>query len=210
METSPPEQLFALWDWRRRVTEVYADVRASSDPYVSWQLWRTARDELFGNHPQTPIDPSRRRSFSGLSYFEYDASLRMLISLVPKAGERMKIDLARDGVISLIAFGRTQGLAERFGGELSVYWIEGYGGGVFLPFKDATNSGETYGGGRYLLDTIKGSDLGRTNDGRTILDFNFAYHPSCSYSDLWVCPLAPAENVLPAAVRGGERHAKHD
>jgi uncharacterized protein (DUF1684 family) len=117
----------------------------------------------------------------------------------------MRIDLGRDGAISLTAFAQTKGLAERVGGELTLYWIGGYGGGVFLPFKDATAGAETYGAGRYLLDTIKGADLGSADDGRTIVDFNFAYQPSCSYSDQWICPLAPPENFLPAAIRAGER-----
>jgi len=62
-------------------------------------------------------------------------------------------------------------------GTLELYWLEGYGGGVFLPFADGTTGRETYGGGRYLLDTVKGSDLG-TDGGRLVLDFNFAYNPS--------------------------------
>ena len=53
----------------------------------------------------------------------------------------------------------------RFGGhELELFWLEAYGGGLFLPFRDATSGSETYGGGRYLLDTVKGADLGA--DGR--------------------------------------------
>ena len=110
-----------------------------------------------------------------------------------------------DGAIRITPFARTLGLERRLGGELTLYWIAGYGGGAFLPFQDATSGGETYGGGRYLLDTIKGADLGQAPDGRVILDFNFAYNPSCAYSDRWVCPLAPAANLLPAAVRAGER-----
>jgi uncharacterized protein (DUF1684 family) len=101
--------------------------------------------------------------------------------------------------------GRTDGLTQPLGDELTLYWIEGYGAGLFLPFRDATCSVETYGGGRYLLDAIKGADLGATDDGRLILDFNFAYHPSCVHAPDWICPLAPAENHLPNAVRGGER-----
>ena len=201
------DSMVALWDWRRRVAELYAQVR-SSEPRAGWNLWRATRDELFRSHPQSPLESSRRAGFPGLSYFDHDASLRVLVGLVPAAGrEPIGIDLGRDGLISLAAFAQTKGLAERFGCELTLYWIEGYGGGVFLPFKDATSGVETYGGGRYLLDTIKGADLGCTRDGRAILDFNFAYQPSCSYSAQWVCPLAPAENALPAAVRGGERLA---
>jgi uncharacterized protein (DUF1684 family) len=92
-------------------------------------------------------------------------------------------------------------------GELELYWLEGYGGGVFLPFRDATAGAETYGAGRYLLDTVKGSDLGM-QDGRLVLDFNFAYNPSCSYDDRWACPLAPPANRLEAVIRAGERHTR--
>ena len=87
---------------------------------------------------------------------------------------------------------------------LDLYWLDGYGGGVFLSFADATSGHETYGACRYLLDTVKGSDLGE-RDGRLVLDFNFAYNPSCAYDPRWVCPLAPPGNRLPVAVRGGER-----
>ncbi len=58
-----------------------------------------------------------------------------------------------------------------------------------------------------LLDTIKSADLGSDGAGRLILDFNFAYYPSCAYSEAWVCPLSLAENRLPVAIRGGERNA---
>ena len=94
------------------------------------------------------------------------------------------------------------------GGEhaLELYWLEGYGGGLFLPFRDATAASETYGGGRYLLDTVKGADLGM-DGGRLVLDFNFAYNPSCSYDPGWVCPLSPPANSLPIAIRAGERHS---
>ena len=100
---------------------------------------------------------------------------------------------------------RTSGLAEWLGSELTLYWIEGYGSGLFVPIADATNGSETYGGGRYLIDSIKGADPGLDADGRLIVDFNFAYNPSCSYSPAFVCPLAPAENRLAVSVKAGER-----
>ena len=87
---------------------------------------------------------------------------------------------------------------------LALYWFEGYGGGLWLPFGDSTNGTATYGGGRYLYDTIKGADLG-ASAGEFMLDFNFAYNPSCTYDDRWSCPLSPAENKLPFDVPAGER-----
>jgi uncharacterized protein (DUF1684 family) len=87
---------------------------------------------------------------------------------------------------------------------LALYWFEGYGGGLWLPFSDASCGTETYGGGRYLSDTIKGADLGISGS-EILLDFNFAYNPSCAYDDRWSCPLSPSENRLPFAVNAGER-----
>jgi hypothetical protein len=68
---------------------------------------------------------------------------------------------------------------------LELYWLEGYGGGVFLPFADTTSGSTTYGAGRYLLDRAKGADLGMDGEG-ILLDFNFAYYPSCAYDPQWV------------------------
>jgi uncharacterized protein (DUF1684 family) len=76
-------------------------------------------------------------------------------------------------------------------GSLDVWWLAQYGGGLFVPLRDATAGSSSYGGGRYLLDTAKGADLGGTHE-RLVIDLNFAYHPSCRYDPAWTCPLAPA------------------
>jgi uncharacterized protein (DUF1684 family) len=88
--------------------------------------------------------------------------------------------------------------------SLNLYWIDGYGGGLFLPFGDASNGNQTYGGGRYLYDAIKGADLGGGTD-QLVLDFNYAYNPSCAYNAIWVCPLSPLENRLPVTIKAGEQ-----
>ena len=193
-----------LWDWRRQIADLYAEVRAAADPAAAWRRWVAARDRLFGAHPQSPLPAAERSSFGGLPYFDYDPAARLLVAFAPAAEAALDLELGRDGRARLRRFARTDGLAARFGGELDVWWIDGYGGGVFLPFLDGTTGRESYGGGRYLLDTVKGADLGR-EDGRVILDFNFAYQPSCAYSPDWVCPLPPASNRLPVLIRAGER-----
>ena len=194
----------ALWDWRKRISDLYAQVR-SREALLAWQHWRIVRDDLFRHHAQSPIISQKRRQFPGVPYFSYDPSLRYLVELSePDNIGAASLPAGRDGEVMLHPFARTRGLAP-LGNELTLYWIGGYGGGVFLPFRDDTSGSETFGGGRYLLDTIKGADLGRASDGRVILDFNFAYNPSCAYSDQWTCPLAPRENTLPSPVRGGER-----
>lgn len=189
-----------LWDWRRRVADLYAAVRAEADAGRAWRLWRDTRAGLFADHPQTPLDEGSPPPM----YFEYDPALRFTVQLLPATGTAFHLPAGPDGDVAVTPFARTRGLNERLGAELTIYWIGGYGGGAFLPFLDATSGNDTYGGGRYLIDSIKGADLGIDGDGRTVLDFNFAYNPSCFYSPRWTCPLAPRSNRLPAAVRAGE------
>ena len=190
-----------LWDWRRRITALYAEIRANPDPAAAWEHWCATRNTLFRTHPQTPIEPGT--PFTALPMFDYDPALRLLVTLDPANGPEETFPAGEDGPLRMAPFVRTRGLAH-LGGELTLYWLLGYGGGVFLPFADATSGRETYGAGRYLLDTIKGADLGSAND-RTVLDFNFAYNPSCAYSARYVCPLAPRGNRLSASLRAGER-----
>jgi len=196
----------ALWDWRRRIADLYGAVRAGPDPARAWARWRYTREALFATHSESPLEPAARPGFT-LSCFAYDPAWRLAAGLVAIDGPVQNVPAGADGDTRLRPFARTDGLATSLGRELLLFWIEGYGGGVFLPFADATNGRETYGGGRYLLDSIKGADLGETPDGRTVFDFNFAYAPSCAWSPRWVCPLAPSENRVAAAVRAGERLA---
>jgi len=193
----------SLWDWRRQVTTLYADVRQTPNPHAAWRHWRTTRDALFRGHAESPIE--RGTPFRALPYFDYDPALRHLVRLDPIAGGVEEVlPAGEDGDVRMRPFALTRGLYPTLGAELTLYWLLGYGGGVFLPFTDATSGDESYGGGRYLLDTIKGADLGMV-DGWAVLDFNFAYNPSCAYSPRYVCPLAPAMNRLPGQVGAGER-----
>ncbi|MDT4893614.1 MAG: uncharacterized protein QOE97_2649 [Pseudonocardiales bacterium] len=192
-----------LSDWRRRVAELYARVRHEPDPVSAHALWRAERDRLFARHPQTPLLPDDPLRASGLPYWPYDPALRLEAALVPAVEPvRRAVPSASDGEILMRLAGRV-GL-DALGGELDVWWLEQYGGGLFLPVRDATAGGASYGGGRYLLDTAKGADLGATGD-RLVLDLNFLYHPSCRYNPAWECPLAGPGNTTSVALQGGER-----
>jgi uncharacterized protein (DUF1684 family) len=189
----------ALLDWRRHVFALYAAVRATS-PEAGWELWREARDELFRSHPQSP-----HPGYTDLTYFPYDPAARVLADLEDVEAPPQPVATSGTEPMLFRPFARAQFQVVGEPLSLEVYWLEGYGGGIFLPFRDTTSGTETYGGGRYVLDTVKGADLGE-EDGRLVLDFNFAYNPSCSYDPGWVCPLAPPANRLPVAVEAGERH----
>jgi uncharacterized protein (DUF1684 family) len=203
--------LLELAEWRRFTAEMYAAVRRppAGDVERAWQDFLRKRSEMFRTHAQSPLPDERKGTFEALRYFPYNRDWRFHAEAVPiedeKAARAFAIDLpeGRAGLrpFAHVRFGPPASNKEPL--QLTLYWIEGYGGGLFLPFKDRTNGIETYGGGRYLYDTIKGADLGADSDA-ILLDFNFAYNPSCAYSPQWTCPLAPAENTLPLRVEAGE------
>ena len=189
----------ALLDWKRRVFALYAAIR-SMEPESGWQLWRDTRDELFRSHPQSPLP-----GYSGLAYYDYDPSARVVAELEDLDAAPAALETSGAEPMLFTPFARAHFELRGEPLALELDWLASYGGGIFLCFRDTTSGTTTYGGGRYLLDTVKGADLGET-DGKLVLDFNFAYNPSCSYDPRWVCPLAPPGNRLAAPVRGGERY----
>jgi uncharacterized protein (DUF1684 family) len=213
----------ALADWRRRIAELYAQVRAMSglSAEEAHARWQAMREILYRSHASSPVPVDQRPGFRAL-HFPYDRSLRFELPVIreesPPAGETTSLsEGARAGVSLPISIGRPLAF-ERVGrlevpfpaGQrpLALYWLPEYSGGLFLPFRDATNGVESYGGGRYLLDTAKGADLGGSSDaGTVVVDFNFAYQPSCAFDAQWSCPLSPPENRLDIEVRAGERIA---
>ncbi|MEO7122347.1 MAG: DUF1684 domain-containing protein [Lacisediminihabitans sp.] len=194
-------------DWRRRVFALYAEVRAASAPAIGHQVWQAERDELFFDHPSTPLLPDDLAGFTGLPIAPYDPSWRFEAELLETEPARLDVETGTDGIVPFERLGRVS-LPEI--GTLDVWLLTSYGGGIFVPVKDARagRAGGTYGGGRYLLDTIKGADLGPgAHPESLVLDFNFAYNPSCAYDPAWACPLAQAGNTLAVEIPVGERYA---
>ena len=205
-----------LADWRRRIAELYAEVRstAAHDPAAAWERWCTEREVLFRSHPMSPVPVTLRDAFHA-RHWPYDERVRFEIALAPAAAAAPSAELTlasitlpnsgsddlafdRIGIVMLPLAGGTS--------SLDLFWMRGYAGGLFLPFLDATNGGETYGAGRYVLDTAKGADLGGDpGAGTLVIDLNFAFHPSCAFDPRWACPLAPPSNRIRARVEAGER-----
>jgi uncharacterized protein len=199
-----------LADWRRRVAELYVEVRtvSATDPTAAWIFWRQERERLFREHPQSPVPEPERATFRA-HHWAHNERLRFSVAVEPSAAsDAGGLTLPNSGADAL-AFDRIGVLhltLPHGGATLSLFWMRGYAGGLFLPFRDATNGDTTYGAGRYLLDTGKGADLGGDAvAGTVVVDLNFAYHPSCAFDARWACPLAPPENRLGLAVEAGER-----
>jgi len=217
-----PVTALQLADWRRATAALYARVREQADPAAAHALWRAGRDRLMSAHPQTALPDGDPLRVTGLPYWPYDPALRFAVPVEPvPAGSgaeprRLEIDTGADGVTRLEQVGWVT-IPAPVGRRLALWWLDQYGGGLFLPFRDATCPDESYGGGRYLFDTAKGSTfewiapqaleperVGYAG-GRIVLDFNYAYNPSCAYDARWLCPLARRESTLPFPVRAGER-----
>ncbi len=190
-----------LLDWRRRTALAYAAYRDATSPEAGWQAWREQRGALLAGHPDSALPAG-----SGLPFAPYDPALRFEPALDVDVEPLLReVATGTDGLLPMT---RTAVLHLPVG-DLDVWWLGTYGGGLFVPLRDATAGRTTYGGGRYLLDTVKGADLGgdvdpSTGSGTLVVDLNLAYHPSCAYDPAWACPLAPPGNVLPGPVDAGE------
>ncbi len=191
----------ALLDWRRRVAAMYAEVRAQPDPAEAHDAWQRTRNELLATHSQSPVPLAERPAFTGVPVAPYDPRLRFT-ARVDTGVERARIEV-NTGTDGIVPFKRVGVVRLPGVGDLDVWWLASYGGGIFVPIRDTRTDGATYPGGRYVIDSAKGADLGG-DDGYLVVDLNFAYNPSCAYDPAWACPLAPPGNVVPVAVDAGE------
>ena len=197
-----------LVDWRRRVGNLF---RITGDDALT--RFRRERDELFRTHPQSPVEPDERASFSGLRYFDPEPRFRVHARLEPGDGSELVVETGgEDGAIRYRRAGRLAFELDGVECGLTVLSLVQYAGGLFVPFRDRTSGRETYGGGRYLFDTAKDTDglVFEVAPGSldVVIDFNYAYNASCAYSPRWACPLAPPENHLEVEVRAGEQTYK--
>ncbi|MEO8292188.1 MAG: DUF1684 domain-containing protein [Actinomycetota bacterium] len=195
--------LLALTDWRRRIAELYRRARDAPASEPAWVAWREARDELFRTHDASPIPPDRRGAYVQTPFFVYDPAARVRATVVEAVQEPLEI-MGSHGSFRATRFAVAGFEIHGSPCSLDLFWLDGYAGGLFLPFRDATCDASSYGAGRYLLDTVKGADLGM-EDRQLVLDFNFAFNPSCAYDPRWACPLAPPGNRLDVAIEAGER-----
>ncbi|HZC31733.1 MAG TPA: DUF1684 domain-containing protein [Candidatus Bathyarchaeia archaeon] len=215
-----------LADWRRTVATLYADVRrlAANDPAAALAHWRETREALFRDHPQSPVPADARASFHA-RHFDHDPALRFEVAVEEPSGQgppappglgalgglsglSIELPVSVGGAMSFRRVGTVDVPFAAGSRRLELYWMAGYAGGLFLPFRDATNGIETYGAGRYLLDAAKSADLGPgVAPGTLVLDFNFAFQPSCAFDPKFACPLAPPANRLDLPIHAGERIA---
>jgi uncharacterized protein (DUF1684 family) len=184
-------------------------------PPADWvagiEEFRQSKDRVFKEEPQSPLLPQDVPTFEGLDYWPPDPERRFVgpvhfyaaperFQIVTTAGQWRPAE--KVGWISLVIEGHVS--------ILQVYRLldndttDGLQS-LFLPFADATSGQETYPAGRYVR-------LEQLEDQRFVLDFNYAFNPSCAYGDpsRFACPATPQENRLPVRIEAGERGFKLD
>ncbi len=204
--TTPTDAL-QLLDWRQRTHELYRAVRGHGEPAVAHALWREGRDQLLGSHPTSPLAAAHRADFAGLSVADYDPAYRFEAVLQDAEPQALDVETGTDGTVSFERVAVVVLPLPDAEVSLDVWRLRSYGGGLFVPLRDGSSGAVTYGGGRYLVDTVKGANLGGSPaGGMLVIDLNFAYNPSCAYDPAWACPLAPAGNTTDVVVPVGEQH----
>lgn len=151
----------------------------------------------------SPLNKKERLTFRGHDFYPIDLSYRVKANFIRTPDEKpFKMAATRGEAKNYVKYAIIQFTINGKEQRLNVYQSldlikkEEYKNYLFLPFKDLTNSVETYGGGRFI-------DL-QIPEGNTIIcDFNKAYNPFCVYSDNFSCPVTPVENTLNIEIKAG-------
>ena len=194
-----------LTDYRAKVSSLYADIRSSSaSPEDTWLAWCEGRRELLAAHPQSVFPAA---DLPPAPFWKYSPHWRTTGTIIETAVDDLLLEEGEGVIRRFTGVGNVEFRLGEATHQLPIYWADSYGGGWLLAFRDSTNGTFTFGSGKYVLDGAKGADLGVTDSGELIIDFNYSYHPSCVWGN-WICPLPNPEARLPIAVSAGE--SKHE
>lgn len=175
--------------------------QAYRDSIRAWQLEMNAQ---FADSAASPLTEADRQQFEGLAFYEIDSAFSdsARLELSPRSEPFvMATTTGRKAHYRQYALAHFQikgdSLVLPVYENLRLKGQPGYEDYLFLPFTDATNGAETYGGGRYL-------NLRKPPEGQLLLiDFNKAYNPYCAYNERYSCPIPPAENRVEIAIEAG-------
>jgi uncharacterized protein (DUF1684 family) len=144
-------------------------------------------------------DPNgeRARTFQGFDWFPVSRDYRVLGRFIPDATSRTLPVVNTFGDLDTY---ETEGVVElSLNGEpLRLRPFTSEPGRFFFVFNDASSGNETYEAARFLYSDLR-------PDGTTVLDFNEAYNPPCSFNPFTTCPIPLPENRLAIKVLAGEK-----
>jgi uncharacterized protein (DUF1684 family) len=137
------------------------------------------------------------KAFAGYRWFPIDEKYRVLGKFIKDPRPR---ELKIPTLVGDYDVYRTEGVVEftLLGQPIRMRPMTTRPGRLYFIFRDGTSGKETYEAARFLY-----ADLNA--DGTTVLDFNQAYNPPCSFNPYTTCPIPPAENRLTVRILAGER-----
>ncbi len=165
--------------------------------------FRARKDDFFKHDWQSPLTPDQRQQFTGLKYFPENSKLQ-IITPIEEYADKVPITMTTStgSAREFLKYGHFTFHVEDEVVTLQVYQ-DAEEGSFFLPFVDATAPEETYGAGRYL-------EIEPMGNGKSLIDFNYAYNPYCAYNDRFSCPIPPKENRLQVRIEAGEKKYDED
>ncbi|WP_232815763.1 DUF1684 domain-containing protein [Chryseobacterium capnotolerans] len=161
-------------------------------------------DKEYLDPKETPLRGDNFKNFKGHPFFPFDLKYRVTAKFVrTKDAQPFELPTSSGKTKSYKEYGKATFELDGKSYTLTLYQSldlikqDQYKDYLFLPFRDATNEKETYGGGKYMdLKVPKGKTI--------VLDFNKSYHPFCAYNAYdYNCPIVPEENKLPVEIRAG-------
>jgi len=167
---------------------------------------RILKDQRMGNPSTSPLSSEKIQSFTGLKYFEIDLKYRSkgiirrsqpetFVELTMSNGAKLKFQ--EYGTVTFNIQGKDFTLTIFKNQNLPEFSENP--DQLFIPFKDATSSGETNVNGRYLPLNIS------SNETEVIIDFNKAINPYRAYNEAFVSVNPPLSQLLEISMISGER-----
>lgn len=166
------------------------------------EIQHVQKNAAFVNPSETPLNEEELKTFKGIFFYPIDESYKVKADFTPSA-DTATIALPhtldrtypyrKAGTLSFTLQGKPCTLTAYTNPDLE------HEKKVFVPYTDASNGKDTYGGGKYLDVEYDGKSASLW------LDFNLAYFPYCAYSHRFSCPLVPKENHIAFEVKAGEK-----
>jgi hypothetical protein len=174
------------------------------------RAWQINLNKEYADHEKSPLSEEDIENFKGLNFFPINDSFNFEAEFKRTFNQKpFKMPTSTDRLPVYEKYGTVNFSYKDKNYTLNVYQshdlrkTEEYKDYLFLPFTDATNGNETYGGGRYISLSIPDSS-------NITIDFNKAYNPYCAYNNRYSCPIPPKENDLKIKIRAGVKLDKHN
>jgi hypothetical protein len=182
----------------------------SQSKFQDAKAFQDNMNQEYADSLDSPLKPLDRKIFSELPFYPIDTDWVISAAIERIIDEdAFEMETTTDRLPLYSPYYRATFSIDSIPVSLTIYQSEdlktreGYENYLFLPFTDATNGSETYGGGRYI-------DLKISEGDSLTIDFNRAYNPYCAYNKKYSCPIPPRENDINIPIKAGVKYVAKD